>query len=45
MATRKRQRKWTLLFRFEEECTVYLYEPLRKCDLNARLRDGWKKIG
>jgi hypothetical protein len=40
----KRQRKWMLLFRFGGEQAVHLYEPLRKCELNSRLRAGWKLI-
>jgi hypothetical protein len=41
---RKRGRKWRLLFRFEGDQAVHLYEPLRKDDLKSRLRDGWVLI-
>ncbi|WP_213083819.1 hypothetical protein [Heyndrickxia sporothermodurans] len=41
---RKRQPKWTLLFRVEGEQKVYLYEPLKKYELKARIRNGWKPI-
>lgn len=36
---------WTLLFRVEGDHQVYLYEPLRKYELNARKKQGWKVIG
>ncbi|WP_169823140.1 hypothetical protein [Anaerobacillus alkalilacustris] len=41
---RKRQPKWHLLFRIEENQKVYLYEPLQKHELNSRLRNGWKVV-
>lgn len=42
---RKRQRRWTLLFRREEDGqAVYLYEPLKKGELRSRLRNGWTQI-
>jgi hypothetical protein len=40
----KRQRKWTLLFRIEDGQAVHLYEPLKKYELNSRLRHGWEVI-
>jgi hypothetical protein len=40
----KRQRKWTLLFRYEGDIAVHLYEPLKKYELDSRLRHGWKVI-
>lgn len=41
---RKRQRKWMLLFRWEEGYPVYLYEPLKNGELQSRIRKGWKLI-
>jgi len=40
----KRKPKWILLFRLEEGRPVYLYEPLRKYELQSRLRKGWVVI-
>ncbi|WP_205439386.1 hypothetical protein [Halobacillus ihumii] len=42
MAKRKRKPKWYLLFRFEDGQAVHVYEPLRKDELNAKKRRGWK---
>lgn len=36
------RRKWMLLFRWEEGRRVYIYEPLRKHELEKRLLKGWK---
>ncbi|WP_416149407.1 hypothetical protein ACM26V_24715 [Salipaludibacillus sp. HK11] len=44
MAKRKRQRKWTLLYRQEERDKVTRYEPLHKYELKARKRQGWKVL-
>jgi hypothetical protein len=41
MAKRKRQAKWYLLFRKENGQAVFLYEPLKKYELESRLRKGW----
>lgn len=41
---RKRQARWYLLFRMEDGQKVYLYEPLKKGELNSRLRKGWKRV-
>lgn len=41
---RKRQRKWVLLFRWEEGQKVYLYEPLKNGELKSRIRKGWQAI-
>ncbi|CAM3778660.1 hypothetical protein [Alkalicoccus chagannorensis] len=42
MPKRKRRRKWLLLFRREEGYKVWRYEPLRKDEINARKRQGWR---
>ncbi|AUJ23135.1 hypothetical protein A21D_00019 [Virgibacillus dokdonensis] len=39
------KKKWFLLFRFEGEQKVFIYEPLKKYELNARKRQGWKVLG
>jgi len=39
---RKRKRIWILLYRKEDGQKVWLYEPLRKYELNARKRQGWR---
>lgn len=36
------KRKWILLYRKEGEQPVWLYEPLQKHDLQARLNKGWR---
>lgn len=36
--------RWFLLYRREGRDRVYLYEPLKKYELNARKRKGWKVI-
>ncbi|WP_176473322.1 hypothetical protein [Niallia circulans] len=41
---RKRQARWFLLYRIEDGQEVYLYEPLRKYELNSRIRNGWEII-
>ncbi len=41
---RKRKPLWTLMYRREGFHKVYLYEPLRKDEINARKRKGWKII-
>ncbi|MBB5144854.1 hypothetical protein HNQ35_000043 [Cerasibacillus quisquiliarum] len=41
---RGRKRIWMLLYRYEEGHKVWLYEPLRKYEITARLRDGWKIV-
>ena len=41
---RKRKPLWTLMYRREGFHKVYLYEPLRKYEINARKRKGWKII-
>jgi hypothetical protein len=40
----KRKPKWTLLFQFEDGNQVFLYEPLKKYEINSRMRAGWKVI-
>lgn len=40
----KRKAKWYLLYRRENEQSVYLYEPLKKYELQSRLRKGWKRV-
>lgn len=35
------KQKWTLLHRIENTQNVWLYEPLQKHELNARIRKGW----
>ncbi|WP_181949626.1 hypothetical protein [Halobacillus karajensis] len=42
MGKRKCGQKWYLLFRLEEGQGVHLYTPLRKDELRARKRQGWK---
>lgn len=44
MVVKKRKRIWTLLYRWEEGQKVWLYEPLRKYELQARKRQGWKVV-
>lgn len=44
MKHRKRRAKWYLLYRREDGQAVYRYEPLRKCELNSRIRKGWKVV-
>lgn len=39
---KKRKRIWILLYRKEDGQKVWLYEPLRKYELNARKRQGWR---
>lgn len=41
---RKRKPKWTLMYRFDKSKyqNVWLYEPLRKHEINARKRKGWR---
>lgn len=41
---RKRKPIWTLMFRNEGTQKVWLYEPLRKYEINARKRKGWKVL-
>lgn len=41
---RKRFRKWVLLFRNEEGKSVYIYEPLRKKQLETKIKNGWEII-
>ena len=40
----KRKRKGYLLFRVEDGQKVWLYEELQKCELNSRIRKGWKVV-
>ncbi|GGP07314.1 hypothetical protein [Oceanobacillus neutriphilus] len=40
----KRKPKWVLLHRIEDGRNVYLYEPLRKYEIQSRIRKGWKVI-
>lgn len=42
---RGRKKVWMLLYRKEGEQRIWLYEPLRKYELNARKRQGWKVWG
>ena len=35
------KQKWTLLYRVEKMQKVWMYEPLQKHELNARIRQGW----
>ena len=42
---RGRKRIWMLLYRQEGSHKVWLYEPLRKYELQARKRQGWKVWG
>jgi hypothetical protein len=44
MKKQKRKRKGYLLFRIEGDHKVWLYEELRKYELDARLRNGWKLV-
>ncbi|WP_167359663.1 hypothetical protein [Parageobacillus thermantarcticus] len=44
MKKRKRRAKWYLLYRREDGQAVYRYEPLQKCELNSRIRKGWKVV-
>ncbi|WP_192813513.1 hypothetical protein [Anoxybacillus gonensis] len=44
MKRRKRKAKWYLLYRKENRDAVYVYEPLRKYELQSRIRRGWKVI-
>lgn len=44
MKRRKRKAKWYLLYRRENHDAVYVYEPLRKCELRSKIRRGWKVI-
>ena len=44
MKKQKRKRKGYLLFRVEDDQKVWLYEELRKYELDARLRNGWKLV-
>ena len=39
---RGRKRIWVLMYRQEGEHKVWLYEPLRRYELNARKRQGWR---
>lgn len=39
---RGRKRIWVLMYRKEGGRNVWLYEPLRKYELNARKRQGWR---
>lgn len=41
---RKRKPKWYLLYRKEERHCVWLYEPLKKGELNSRKNKGWKVV-
>lgn len=41
---RKRKPRWMLLYRLEGTQKVYLYEPLKKYELIARKKQGWKVI-
>lgn len=46
MRRRKQRRKagYYLLFKQEDRQNVWLYEYLRKDEITARLRDGWKIV-
>ena len=44
MKHRKRKAKWYLLFRVEDGQKVWLYEELRKYELNSRIKKGWKVV-
>jgi hypothetical protein len=44
MKKQKRKRKGYLLFRVEDGQKVWLYEELRKYELDSRIRKGWKVV-
>lgn len=44
MKKQKRKRKGYLLFRIEDGQKVWLYEELRKYELNSRIKQGWKLV-
>ncbi len=37
------KQKWILLYRLENSKRVWIYEPLQKHELNARIRKGWSE--
>lgn len=41
---RKRKPRWTLLYKKDGQQKVWLYEPLRKYEINARKRKGWRVV-
>lgn len=41
-AVRKKKRVWTLLYRKENGQSVWLYEPLRRYEIIAKEKKGWK---
>lgn len=45
MSNRKRKAEWILMYRKEEGKNVYIYEPLKKFELQSRKRKGWKRVG
>lgn len=45
MKNQKRKAEWILMYRKEEGKGVYIYEPLRKFELQSRKLKGWKQIG
>lgn len=38
------KKRWILLFRKEGSYKVYLYEPLKVYEIQARKRQGWKVL-
>jgi len=41
---RKRLLKWVLLFREEDGKSVYIYDALRKKQIETKLKNGWEVI-
>lgn len=41
---RKRSKRWFLLYREEDGQRVHLYEPLKKYELQSRIRKGWRIV-
>jgi hypothetical protein len=41
---KKRKAKCYLLYRRDEGQAVYRYEPLKKYELDSRIRKGWKMV-
>ncbi|MEB3752504.1 hypothetical protein EP10_003419 [Geobacillus icigianus] len=44
MSKRKRRLRWYLLYRREDGQAVYRYEPLKRYELDSRIRKGWKVV-
>jgi len=44
MSIRERKRIWKLMFRKEGNQKVWVYEPLRRKEINNREKHGWKVL-